>query len=386
MPKTLSRKFRLPLAILSLSILLAGCGPKPATEVPVRAVRTVVLDAAGGPIDREFAGDIRARIESPLAFRVGGKVVSRSVELGQTVRAGQVLAQLDVTDLRLGQDAAQAGLASAQVQAAQSEADFRRFQELRAQGFISEAELDRRQSTLKAAQAALVQARSQAGVQGNQAAYGSLTATAAGVITAVDLEPGQVVGAGQRVLTLAHDGPRDVVFAVPEMLAGEVRKLVGKSGGLKVRLWGASDWVSATVREMAASADPVSRTFQVKADASGLGATLGQTATVSLNLASRVNNGLHLPLVALAERQGRSVVWVLDPASMTVQPQPVVTAEIKGNVVMVAAGLKAGQEVVTAGVHVLQAGQKVRRLSTSAATSAAVPATAAPVPAAASAR
>ncbi len=366
-------------SVLTLSMLLSACSPAPKVEPPVRAVRTLVISESGGMLDREFSGEIKARVESRLGFRVPGKVTSRQVDLGQSVKAGQVLAQIDASDLRLGQEAAKAGFAAAQVQVTQAQADYKRYQDLRNQGFISAAQLEHYQTGLKAAEAALAQAKAQSSVQGNQASYGTLTAGAAGVITSVDVEAGQVVAAGQPVLTLAHDGPRDVVFAVPEDMGAAVRPLVGKAGALKVRRWGTDRWVNATIREMAAAADAVTRTLQVKADVSGLDATLGQTASVALAVPSRAPQGLHVPLSALVEQQGHSALWVLNPSNMTVSQQPVVTAEVMGNIVLVAAGLKPGQEVVTAGVHVLTPGQVVKRMQVSA---AAAPS---PVPSSASA-
>jgi multidrug efflux system membrane fusion protein len=374
---SLGRVSVLMVSVLALS--LAGCEKPKVPEAPVRSVRTLVIADTGGMIDREFSGEIRARVESRLSFRVPGKITQRQAELGQPVRRGQVLAQVDAADLRLGQDAARAGLMAAQAQAAQASADVKRFQDLRAQGFISAAELDRHQTALKSAEAALAQARAQSLVQGNQTGYAQLIADAAGVITSVDAEPGQVVSAGMPVVTLAHDGPRDVVFAVPEDMGAVLRPLVGKAGALKVRRWGSDRWVPGTIREMAAAADVVTRTLQVKADVGGLDATLGQTATVALAIPSRVPQGLRLPLHALVEHLGKSAVWVLDPQSMTVSRQSVVTAEVTGNIVVVAAGLRPGQEVVTAGVHVLMPGQKVQRLLSATAmdASASTPAAAA---------
>ncbi len=346
---------------VAAALTLAACGQRAETAPVVRSVRTVVVDNGQGSHQREFAGEVRARTESRLGFRVGGKVTRRLVELGQRVQAGQALAQLDPQDLKLGEDAARAGLASAEAQATQATADLQRFKELRAQGFISEAELERRSTSERAAQAALRQARAQAGVQSNQASYAVLTATAAGVITSVDVEPGQVVGAGQPVLTLAHDGARDAVFAVPEDLGGVLRPLAGKAGAVQVRRWGSAEWVNATVREVAAATDPLTRTYLAKADVSQAGFELGQTAAVQLRVPTRVASGVPVPLQAVVEREGKSVVWLLDPRSMTVQPQPVLTGDVLGNVVLVAKGLQPGQEVVTAGTHVLQPGQKVRR-------------------------
>lgn len=349
----------LPL-ILGLSMALVACSrPEPAPE-PVRAVRTLQVGLQAGALAREYAAEVKARTESRLSFRVGGKLLTRPVDVGQTVRRGQLLAQLDPTDLKLGQEAAQAAVLAAQTQVDQSQADQRRAAELHAQGFIGAAELERRDSALKAAQATLAQARAQAGVQGNQAQYSQLLADVAGVITAVEAEPGAVLAAGMPVLRVANDGPRDVVFQVPEDQQAAVRALLGKAGAIQVRLWGDERELPATVREVAAAADPVGRTFQVKADVGRAEVRLGQTATVVLPGAPRTGL-IALPLAAVAEQGGRSVVWVLDPTALTVQPQPVTVGGAQGNAVLVSAGLQAGQEVVTAGVHVLTPGLKVKR-------------------------
>jgi multidrug efflux system membrane fusion protein len=347
---------------VALLMTLGACSKQETHPEPVRAVRTLTVTETGGVLEREFSADIRARTESRLGFRVPGKVSRRLVELGQAVRAGQVLAQLDPQDLRLQQDAARGGLAAAEANAQQASSDLKRFTELKSQGFISDAELERRTTAQRAAEATLRQSRAQAGVQGNQASYAALTADAPGVITSVDLEPGQVVNAGLPVLTLAHDGPRDAVFSVPEDLGPTVRPLVGKTGAIKVRRWGASEWVAATVREMAAAADPATRTFLVKADVGKApGFELGQSASVAFNTPLKSAGGVRVPLHALAERGGQSAVWVLDPQTMTVKPQAVVTADITGNVVLISKGLAPGQEIVTAGVHALNPGQKVMR-------------------------
>jgi len=348
-----------PLVLLAAAAVLAGCSrPEPAPE-PVRAVRTMTItaDSAGG--SHEYAAEVRARTESRLSFRVAGKMLSRRAEVGQHVKQGEALAQLDPEDLRLAQASAVAALQSAQVNQELADADFKRYKGLRDQGFISAAELERRETTLKAAKAQFDQARALSSVQGNQAGYSALTATAAGVVTGVDAEPGAVLAAGTPVLRLAHDGPRDVVFAVPEDVVARVRPLLGKAGALKVRLWGAQATLPATVREVAAAADASTRTFQVKADLGRADVQLGQTAAVLLET-PRQEGVTKLPLTAVMQQQGKTAVWLLDKPSMTVKVQPVVVAGAEGNTVVVASGLSAGQVVVTAGVHVLTPGQKVK--------------------------
>lgn len=358
MPARAGTGLQTPLAGL-LILALAACSQSDPAPEPVRSVRTVTVVAGevGGAVD--YAGEVRARVESRLGFRVGGKMISRSANLGEPVKAGQVLASLDAQDLRLSQDAARASVQAARTSHEQAEADFKRFKELRDQGFISAAELERRESTMKATRAQVEQAQALAGVQTNQARYSTLVADANGVVTAVEAEPGAVLSAGATVLRVAQDGPRDVVFAVPEDQAGALRALQGRAGALSVRLWGADTaTLPAAVREVAAAADPVTRTFLVKADIGKTAIRLGRTATVSVALPP-VPGVIKLPLAAVFEQQGQSAVWVLDKATMTVRAQPIQVVAAEGNLLVVGGGLTAGQQVVSAGVHVLTPGQKV---------------------------
>ena len=361
-PRFLRARRPLSMALgLSLLTVLAACSkPEPQPE-PTRAVRTQKVSTGSATTQQEYAGDIRARTETRLSFRVGGKLMSRTVNVGDEVKAGQVIAQLDPSDLKLGQDAAAAGLRAAQANWDQVSADLKRYQELHGQGFIGGAELERRQTAVKAAQATLDQARVQTSAQGNQTQYTRLVADAAGVVTGVDAEPGAVVGAGTPIVRLALAGSRDVVFNVPEDRVASARTLLKQPGALQVRLWGATgEPVRATLREIAAAADPTTRTFAAKADLSGADVRLGQTATVAFPLAQR-DAVTRLPLAAVMEQGGKSVVWLLDAATMTVKPQPVQVAGADGNQVLVGGGVQPGQEVVTAGVHVLTAGMKVKR-------------------------
>jgi RND family efflux transporter MFP subunit len=360
-----SRNVAIRALIASAALLVACSRPAPAPE-PVRAVRTMVVatEAVGGL--HKFAAEVRARTESRLAFQVPGRLLRRPAEIGATLRAGDVLAEIDPQDLRLAQNAAQAAVAAADVNAAQAVADLRRFRDLHAQGFISAAELQRRETSARAAEAQLAQARAQAAVQGNQAGYSRLLAPVAGVVTAIEAEPGAVLAAGQTVLRLAHAGPRDAVFAVPEDAVDGLRPLRGREGALQVQPWAASERWPATVREVAAAADPATRTFLVKADLGRAAADLGQTVTVMLPLPAR-DGLIRLPLSAVRELGGKTVVWELDPGAMTVKARPIQVAGADGNLALVGGGLAAGAEVVTAGVHVLAEGQKVTRYGESAA-------------------
>ena len=364
----------LPLLLLAT---LAACNPKPVVEEPVRAVRTMTVQAGGAQAQHEYAAEIRARIESKLGFRVPGKLVKRLVNQGDLVRAGQLLAQIDATDLKLAQDAALSALNSAKAALALSETEYRRYKELREQNFISGLELERREAALSAARAQFEQARSQVGVQTNQAGYSQLLADVSGVVVGVDAEPGAVLATGATVLRVAQDGPRDAVFSIPEDRINGLRQLINKPGALRLKVWGAPEGaaaLTATVREVSAAADPATRTFLIKADVGGAPVRLGQTASVLIDAPVAAGGLIKLPLAAIFEQAGQSSVWLLDTAAMTVKPQPVAVAGAEGNLVLVSGGLAPGQVVVTAGVHVLTPGQKVRLYREPGAVAASAPA------------
>jgi membrane fusion protein, multidrug efflux system len=347
--------------LLSLGIAatlgLAACSKQEAAPEPVRSVKVMTIGVDTFKSTHEFAGEVRPRVESRLGFRVAGKIVKRQAELGQRVKAGQVLAQLDPRDYQLAADAARAQMAAASTNRDLAAADFKRYAALKDQNFISGAELERRETTLKAAQAQLDQAQAQLASQGNQAGYTSLVADVSGVVTAIEAEPGQVVTAGTTVVRIAQDGPRDVVFSVPE------DKVVAIKPGsdVSVRVWSDNTNVTGKVREVAASADPVTRTYPIKVslDAAAtppLGATV-YVAPQALSMAGAPV--IKLPTSALRKEGQGTAVWVLDKATMTVKSQPVQIATADGNDAVIAGGLMPGMLVVSAGVHVLSPGQKV---------------------------
>lgn len=349
-----------PLAVLLAAGALVACSrPEPPPE-PVRAVKVMTVAPTEAAFAHEFSGEVRARTEVRLGFRVAGKLTARPAEVGQVVRPGQVLAQLDGADYQLAAQSADAQLRAAQTQRDLAAADLRRFTELKAQQFISAAELERRETALKAAQATLEQAQAQAKAQANQRAYTTLVAERAGVVVAVEAEPGQVLAAGAPVLRLAEGRARDVVVSLPEQLVGRVR--VGQP--VQVRLWAGGAIHAASVREVAASADPVSRTFAVKLalpDAAS-DANLGATAFVRwLPLAPGAGTPpvIKLPTSALWADGQTTAVWLYDPALRQVRRRTVVLASADGNQAVVASGLQGGEQVVVAGVHVLSDGQTV---------------------------
>lgn len=345
------------LLLLSSVLALGACSRSEPPPEPIRAVKLLTVGVSPLTAQVEYAGEVRARTESRLGFRVPGKILQRQAELGQRVRAGQLLAQLDPRDFELAATAARALVSAAQTQRDLAAADARRYGALKAQNFISGAELERREASLKAAQASLQQAQAQAASQGNQAAYTRLVADADGVVTGIDAEPGQVVAAGASVVRLARDGARDVVFSVPEDKVG--RLAVGQA--LAVHSWSGGAPLVATVREVAASADPATRTFAVKAAIEGDAATqIGVTVNVvAPALSAQGAQAILLPTTALMQNGGGTAVWVFDAATSTVRAQPVQVATADGNQAVIASGLAPGMQVVATGVHVLSPGQKV---------------------------
>lgn len=347
-----------PLSALIVFAALAGCGsdvaPPPADVRPVRAEQVA---ASGGAVAVRYAGEVRARYETPLAFRVGGRVTRRAVDVGAAVAAGQLIATLDPQDYALALQGAQAQLAAAAAEARLAQQELQRFTALRARNFIAEAELDRRRAAADAAQARVQQLRAEVARQGNQQAYARLHAPHAGVVTDISLEPGQVVAAGQTVAQLARSGEVEVRIDVAENALETLRG----AKSLTVRLWSTPDKAYAgRLRELSPAADPVSRTYSARVSvlAADAAVKLGMSATVEA--AHAVEPGLSVAQSALFQGNGRPQVWVVDAATGTVSPRNVRLGPLVGERATVLAGLNAGEWVVTAGVHKLAPGQKVR--------------------------
>ncbi len=344
--------------VLACVLVLAACSKPAPTEEPIRAVKVMTVAVSGMGMETQFSGEVRAQVESRLGFRVAGKLVKRQADVGQRVKPGQILAQLDPQDYKLAAEAMKAQLMVATTNRDLSAAEVKRFRGLKEQNFVSGVELDRRESALLAAEAQVAQAQAQLSAQGNQSAYATLASDVSGVVTSIEAEPGQVVGAGTPVVRIAQDGPRDVVFSVPEDRVADIPL----NSPVEVRLWSVGTSFQAKVREKAAIADPVTRTYLVKAvlDAASNPPPLGSTVTVLPQaLSVKGLEVIKLPTSALKQDGKSSAVWVLDPASMTLKSQPVEVAAVDGNDVVIGGGLTPGMQVVTAGVHVLNPGQKV---------------------------
>jgi len=329
--------------------LIAASGPAPR---PVR-VQTVQFTPSEQALT--YSGSIQARVQADLAFRVGGKIIERPVNLGDHVKAGQLLARLDPTDLRWSLGAQEQAVAADAADAANTGAEFRRYQRLgRASPAFMESELEKRQSAALMAEARLAQARRQLAQAADQLAYTELRADADGAITALPMQIGQVVSSGQTVATLAHSREIEAEVDVPENRLPEIRA----ADQVTVALWSAPDHpLRGRIREIGALADASSRTFAVRItllDAPPE-AGLGMTATVRFSRAAAAPVAL-LPASALADAAGKPAVWVLDPAASRAILRPVQVASLANDgTVAVSAGLRAGDQVITAGTSEMRA-------------------------------
>ncbi|WP_328595702.1 efflux RND transporter periplasmic adaptor subunit [Rugamonas aquatica] len=345
------------LSVLAAAVL-AGCS-KPAEKTEdIRPVRAIVLASSDVDVNAEFSGEVRARVESRLGFRVGGKIVARKVDVGTLVKHGQVLMQLDPQDLQLSQAQALAGLRAAETNRDLAKAELKRYQELRSKNFVSQAVLDAKDSTYKAAQANVDAAQAAYRGQSNQAGYASLVSDVDGVVTAVDAEVGQVVQPGTPVVRVARQGEKEIVIGLPEDKVETLRRVPD----VQVRLWAdPKNTVAGKIREISPVADPSTRTYTVKVSIpdSLAEAKLGMTAVVQF-ASKTATPQIKVPLTALYYEKSASSVWVVDGG--VVKLVPVTIAGAAGNDIVLASGVKAGQTVVTAGVNLLKPGQKVKIL------------------------
>lgn len=346
------------LALCAAGVLTACSKPAPPAE-DIRPVRVIKLVADAGAQQSQFAGDVRPRYESQLGFRVGGKIIERKVDVGATVRRGAVLMRLDPQDLKLAETQARATLRAAETERELAAADYKRHVNLRSQNFVSQAVLDTKQSALKAAQANVEAARAGLRGQSNQADYTTLVADVDGVVTAIDAEVGQVVQAGTPVVRVARTAEKDVVIGIPEDKVAGLRQ----AADVTVRLWAdAAQTIPGKIREIAPMADAATRTYTVKvALPERADARLGMSATVELATGAAATDGLRVPLSALVNHKGASSVWIVENGAVKLVPVQV-TGQVD-NDVLVAGAVRAGQNVVTAGVNLLKPGQKVRILT-----------------------
>ena len=345
--------------ILPLVALIGGCKSEARVEEDiVRPVKAAVVGAATSGHILTFSGVVRPRIESAIGFRVPGKIVERTINVGDRVEIGQVIARLDDTDLKLAENSAKAIVAGAWTRRDVASDNLDRAKALLPKAIIAKAIYDTRRNELDAAAAALDSAEAQLRQAANAVEYATLKADHAGIVTAVTAEPGQVVSAGQSVIMLAHAGEMEIAVAVPEQDAGYLK--IGQPA--KITLWaGPRISIEGRIREIAGQADAASRTYSVRISVSAPPRTmgLGMTASVAIRIDDQAVPVV-VPLTAVTESDGSPVVFVLDPANKAVRKTPVVVGAMVEDGVSIAEGLRAGELVVTAGVQFLRDGMRVR--------------------------
>ena len=342
-----------------LAVALAGCNEKVAETAPSRPVLVATAHYEAETPERNFVGTIRPRIEADMGFRVAGKVAKRLVEIGQTVDAGQPLATLDESDLKLQAEQADAEYHAATGVLAQAGAAETRAKELRAKGWTTDAQLDQAKAAADEARARLSRAARSVDLTRNSLSYATLVADARGVVTATLVEPGQVVASGQAAIRLARFSEKEAVVAIPETLVERA-----KTGSASVSLWSEPGRkYAAKLREISPSADPATRTYLAKFSLSGAGESmeLGMTATLTLS-DQKTARVARLPLSALYNAGDKPSFYVVDDGG-NVSLKPVAVKSYESNDVVISGGVDEGAKVVALGVQKLDPAQKVRVVS-----------------------
>ena len=346
------------MGLLGVAVLLGGCkGEAAISEATVRPVKVAIVEAAPQAHTLTYSGVVRPRIESALGFRVSGKIVERSVNVGDRVHVDQPIARLDETDLKLAENSARAAVAAARSRRDVATDNLERAKVLLPKAVISQAAYDTRRNELDAAVAALESAEAQLLQAANAVGYATLKADKAGIVTGVTAEPGQVVNIGQSVIMIADASETEIALAVPEQDAGRLQ--IGQWA--KVTLWaGPRLSIDGRIREIAGQADTASRTYPVRISvAAPPQMRLGMTATVALRI-EQETTPIVVPITALTEGASSPVVFVVDQNSKVVRRTSVALSGTSEDGVRIASGLSAGDMVVTAGVQFLRDGMRVR--------------------------
>jgi multidrug efflux system membrane fusion protein len=347
--------------VSALSMLAACSGKAPEAERP-RAVIALPVEAIDASQAALFPGEVHARFEMPLSFRVAGQLVARVAHLGDNVKKGQSLAKLDDADALKTQASAQSALAATEHRLTFATQQRDRDEAQAAQNLISQLQLDQTHDAYASALAGRDQARQQLALAQAQLRYNTLVADNDGAITSETAEVGQVVAAGQAVFGFAWSGERDVFFSVPEGLLAGVS--VGQIATVSLLAVPGKTYTG-HVRDIAPAADPQARTYRVKLALDGTGQQLPLGMTAQVSLAARAQSGpeLRIPATALFHDKEQPAVWVVRPSDSTLELRRVTVARYGERDVLVSAGLSAGERVVMQGVHAVAAGQKVEPMA-----------------------
>ncbi len=325
----------------------------------MKSVRTLVVDPRPVEDDRSAVGEVRPRYESEIGFRIAGKVVARNVDVGASVKQGDLLARLDTQDYRNKLKSAESDIAAARAVLTEAEAAEGRLRHLLANGHTTKANYDVAVKNLRSAEAKLDASKTAMEMAKDQLGYAELHADFDGIITAVNAEPGQVVNVGQTIVRLARPDEKDAVFAIAEQ-AFEGRARGERPEVVAILLSNPAISAEGVVREISPVADPATRTFQVKVTLKNPPEQMRFGASIAGRVKSSTKEVVALPGSALFDKAGKPAVWIVDPAASAVLLKPVTIARYETDRVIVADGLAKGDVVVTAGVNRLRENQKVR--------------------------
>jgi RND family efflux transporter MFP subunit len=346
--------------MLVMAAALAACEQEPAETAPeIRPVRTVTIEKRAGGVPVVLTGQIEAQDEAALAFRLSGRMIERTVHLGDRVEPGQVVARLEPQNEMNALRAAEANVRAAEGQLVEARAEYQRQQTLNERGFAARAVYERARQARQTAQSAVDSARALLKNAQDQVSFTELRADAEGVVTAIGAEPGEVVQAGQMVVRLARQGGRDAVFDVPAQV---IRAAPGDPEITVTLTEDAAVHASGRVREVAPQADPVTRTFAVKVGLSEPPPEMRLGATVTGRMEVDEGEIIEIPATALTQHERQPAVWIVDPATSTVAMRAIEVVRFAPGAVVVSEGVGPGEIVVTAGVQALHPGQKVRLL------------------------
>ncbi|MBC3271793.1 efflux RND transporter periplasmic adaptor subunit [Pseudomonas sp. SWRI81] len=343
--------------LLCMALILTACSEKEAAPEPVRPVLSVKVEALSEENLGRFAGSIQARYESNTGFRVGGRIASRNVDVGAEVQKGTLLATLDPSDQQNQLRSAQGDLARVQAQLINAQANARRQQALFDRGVGAQAQLDVANTDLKTTQASLDQARAAVNQSKDQLSYTELRADHKAVVTAWNAEAGQVVTAGQQVVTLAQPDIKEAVIDLPDTLVDQLPDDVVFSVAAQLD---PSIHTTAIIREIEPQAQSATRTRRARLTLTDTPDGFRLGTAISVTLSSAIKPRIELPATALQEVEGKARIWVIDTQSKTVSPRDVTVISRTDSSVVLAGGVKDGERVVSAGVNSLKPGQSVK--------------------------
>jgi len=351
---------RLTIAAMMAGALLSACQRESETPAPeVRPVRTVTVVKREVGETVTYTGRIQAETETRLAFRVAGRMIERSVNIGDSVEPGQLVAQLEPQDELNALRSAQANLMAAQARSVQAISNFERQRTLLASRATSRAQFEQAEQEQETSRAQIDIAQAQLKAAEDRVSYTKLNADSAGVVTATGAEPGEVVQAGQLIIRVALSGGRDAVFDVP----GELLRSAPSDPQITVSLTDAPGVkVTGRVREISPQADPITGTFEVRVRLTDPPQEMRLGSIVAGRMKLDATPVIEIPASALTESDHRPAVWVVDASSLTVSMRNVDLLRQNAATVAVSKGLDSGEIVVTAGVQALHPGQKVRLL------------------------